>query len=239
MNFKSHILYIIIIGIVLLVLFKVVSYAKKLHDEIGRKDSIIEEKVDSIHYHINEYNHVVGEKIAAVATNKELIKAYPDLVSEIRREFDIKAKEIRAIVRNEFAAHGQGNSTINNHYYTDSTGVQRSSWDLIASDGYLNFRATVIDSTSAPYKYNYSDTAITVISARKKWILGSEKLYSSTVFKNPNARINAGTSVLINNHRDKRWVISAGVSYLPLKYGESWAEQIQPSITIGYALFKF
>lgn len=236
---KTHAIYFGILLIVLLASGSILLALKRANIALDHKDSIIAEKDTIIHYRTNQYNQVVAEKNAAVATTKEIAKAYPLVVEELKKEFDIKLRDMRAYVRNEFVAQGHGNSTINNHYYTDSLGNQHTSWTLRASDGYLDFRANVMDSLNAPYQYHYGDTATTVFHGKKTWFLGNEKMYSSTRFRNPNSRVVNATNILVDNYRDRRWVLGVGISYLPLMYKERWTMQVQPSVTFSYALLKF
>lgn len=236
---KKDIIYGSLLILCILAFFYAWDRGNKSKDAEARKDSVIAEKNAIISYHKNKLGETVSQKNAAEMTTKELTKAYPLLIAEIKKEFDLKVKDIRAIVRDEFIAHGQGNSTINNHYYIDSTGIHRSTWDLKISDGYLNCQATFIDSLHVPYSYTYGDTATTVVHAERKWFLGSETLYSSSVFKNPNAKVIGTTNILVKNYKDKRWALSVGVSYLPLMYNEKIQYQIQPSVQFGYTLFKF
>lgn len=230
---RTNITYLaIIIGLALIAIFLFDRLQNKIHEANDLKSSVIE-KDAIIEYHKNKLGQTVAQKDAAILQTKQIAEAYPKIVEDLTKQFDIKLKDMRAYISNQFDAHGQGNTTVNHYHYTDSAGVSRSYLNLKVSDGYLSFRAKVYDSLNAPYTYDYMDTAKTVISAKKKWVLGDEKYYSTTIFSNKNAKITGTTNVLVDNVRDKRWVISAGVSYLPL------TSQVQPTITFGYALIKF
>jgi len=229
----KDIIYINIIVILLIIEAIVLSTFKEKNDQLKKSESIIEEKNATIQYYITKDKRTVAEKDAAIATAEQFKNAYPALANEIIKSFDIKIKDLRAYVRNEFEAHGSGNAVTNNHYYIDSTVVRHSIWELKASDGYLDFRATVIDSLHAPYEYQYTDTITTAIAIRKKWFAGKERLYATSELRNPNAKIIGTTNVLIKDYRDKRWVISAGVSYIP------FTNTFQPTVSFGYALIKF
>ena len=195
--------------------------------------SIIKEKTDSIRHRKNKDGQTVSEKSAASVTPKQFEEAYADLAKELNRQFDVKIKDLRAVIKAEFEARGEGNAVTN--YYNVYDSLQRDTVKAInfkVDDGYLDLDATILPSRS-PYKYVYGDTLSYGFVAKKKWLLGREQLYGFGGLRNPNAKIIAATNVLIDSYRDKRWVVSAGVSYLPL------TNQVQPSVTVGYALFKF
>jgi len=236
---KIHLTYIAIItGLVLLALFLFDRLQKKQHEAEDLMSSAIE-KDAIIKYHTNKLGQTVAEKDAAILQTKQIAQAYPKIVDDLNKQFDIKFKDMRAYISNQFSAHGEGNTTVNHYHYTDSAGVNRSYLNLKVSDGYLSFRAKVYDSLHAHYDYDYLDTAKTVISVKKKWMFGTEKYYSTTIFSNRNSRITGTTNVLVDNIRDKRWGVFIGVSYLPFMYGRPWTDQVQPTIGVGYVIKKF
>lgn len=201
------------------------------HKHVAQQESVIREKNDSIRYH-KRNGKIIAEKAAAEVSPKDFAAAYPDAVKEITRQFDVKVKEMKAYMRAEIAAQGSGQATVvHNHY--DSAGRSYPVWTLKASDGYLDFTADVVDSLHAPFRYSYRDTLSTVVYARKKWLLGKESLYSSSMMRNPSAKVSGMTNVLVSNYRDKRWVVSVGVSYDP------WHNQFVPAVHAGYSLIKF
>lgn len=223
----------ILSAVLLIAIILLVRENNNLRRSNDRKDTIISEQNDSITHYVNKEGHIVGEKPLAVATPEDIKQAYPELVEEIRKEFDIKIKEVKAIMKAGFLAQGSGNAIINNHYHTDSLGNRYPVWELKATDGYLDFRASVLDSLHAPYHYTYGDTALTVFAGKKKGWFGKEKLFASTTFKNPNARIIGATNILVDGYKDKRWAVYIGAGYDPLLH--------KPTIGIffGRALIKF
>lgn len=230
---KIHTSYITAIVILAGVVFLLFDRVQKSNEKIKHQQSVISEKDAEIQYRLNEVGQLIASKAAAELTTRELAQYYPTIVDELKKQFDIKIKDVKVYMRHEFEARSKGTAAVTNYYnIKDSTG-QYPKWKLKVDDGYLSFNATVYDSLNAPYKYTYIDTITTVVATKKKWILGSEKLLASSSFKNKNARITGSTNLLIDSYRDKRWVVSAGVSYLP------FTNQFQPSITIGYALIKF
>lgn len=204
----------------------------KLKDQLYQKESVINEKNAVIQYRENQAGKLIAEKQATEISYKELQQSYPKLAEAIVKDFDIKIKNLRAYMSAEFQARGQGSSTINNHYYTDSTGVQIPFWKLKASDGYLNFLASVYDSTNAPYEYTYTDTIQYTFNVKKKWFLGNEKLYGSGLLGNPNAKITNSTSIHIKKYRDKRFYLGAGFSY-------GIDGKLLPSVHAGYSIIRF
>jgi hypothetical protein len=233
---RQHLTYLGLIALLILVCIFFASQWIHSAGVIGEQKSIIAEKTAQIEYHVNEKGKIIAEKVAAEASLKELSKAYPDLARELKDDFDVKMKQMKAYIRNEFEARGSGMSNITNNYYDTITkkNVQR----LEFNDGYLDFSALIDSTNHALSTYVYSDTVRTVIHTKKKWFMGSEKLYASSSLSNPSARVNGTTNLLLKN-RDKRWVVSAGVSWAPVS-AEGWnARQFVPTVTFGYALIKF
>jgi hypothetical protein len=226
--------YPIIIGALVLILVLLGNYAIDLYSANKRKNTVISEKDDTIRHYINENGRVVAEKTAALITAKELSQAYPLIAAELKNDFDIKLKNLRAYMQSQFAAQGSGNATITNNYHIDSLGRKVHFKDFDVSDGYLTFHSVLYDSlVTAPYKYLYQDTISTAINVKKKWLFGNEKLYSSSMLKNPNAKVTGTTNILIDTHKDKRWYIGIGASYNPIN------NTIGPSVNVGYTLIKF
>lgn len=219
----------------LVALFFVYDRWQKTKDKNARQESVIREKSDSISYWQNKHGQVVAEKHAAEVTAQELDDFYKEEIKLIKDEFNIKQNDLKAFVKAEFAAMGEGTTTINNHYHTDSTGtitVSERTFDI--ADGYLSL-AAVLDSTKVSYNYTYQDEILYAFHTKKKWVFGKEELYGSGRLTNPNAKITNSTSVLVDDYKDKRWVVSAGVSWLPLNPDQ----QFWPAVHVGYALLKF
>jgi len=226
--------YVGIIAVASLLAFYLFHRNRDLAEQIDHKNNIIAEKEDTIRYKTNNEGKLVAEKLAAQATAKEIAKAYPNIEEEIKRDFDVKLGDMKAYIKNQFAANGKGNSTINNHYYTDSAGNEFKRRDLLFQDGYLRFTASIYDSADiASSFYTYSDTITTVIHSKKKWFLGKESLYASSLLRNPNAKVTGTTNLLVDTYRDKRFVIYVGAGYDPFN------NQPTISLGVGYALIKF
>lgn len=229
-NKPEHFVILLLALIIMFLIFYANHRRKQLIDNYN---SIVAEKDDTIRYERNDKGHIVAQKLAAEATAKQLKESYPEIVKELKEEFDVKMKDLKAYVKNEFSANGKGDASVTNNYYTDSAGNEVRRRDLLFQDGYLRFSATIYDSTTfASSFYSYSDTITTVVHTKRKWFLGKESLYASTSLKNPNAKV-TGTTNLLVNVRDKRFVVYGGVGYDPLNN--------RPAITIGlgYALIKF
>jgi hypothetical protein len=208
-------------------------HIRNQNDKIASRDSVIQEKEAEIAYRKTESGRIMSEKVAAEVTAKDLATAYPKAVAELKEEFGIRLKDIKAYVRNEIQAQGKGEGTTINNYYEDSTKTTRFRQEMRIDDGYLRMEAVILDTNRYTYSYLYSDTITTVLSAKRKWFLGNEKIVATSSLRNPNARVTGTTNILINDRRDKRWVISAGVYYDPFRqtYGAS--------VNFGYALIKF
>lgn len=231
---KLHIAYLSALAVFAAATFIFLNLWLKSKEHAKDLTSILIEKKDSLRYHKNKYNQVVAEKASVEISAKEFMDNYKAEETKLKDQLNVTAKDLRAYMDAKFVTVGHGNTTVIHNHYTDSTGRAQDSTSLQISDGYLALRASISDSTRrAKYIYTYSDSMTFAISVKKKWVLGSEKLYGSGVFGNPNTKITHSTSVLIKDYRDKRWVVSAGVSYNP------FVNQFVPAVHFGYALIKF
>lgn len=205
---------------------------EKVSEASKRKDTIISEKEAQITHWKTESGRQAMEKDAAIASAQEFRDAYPKLAEELKKEFDVKVKDLKAYVRAEFQARGEGTGSVSNTYYVDSTGQRYKEFKM--DDGYLNFRTTLFDSlTNAPYEYTYTDTLTYGFSVKKKWFLGKERLYGFGGLRNPQARINASTNVLIDDFKDKRFSIGPYVGY------SFTQNRVDFGVSLQYGLFKF
>lgn len=237
---RTHLLYIAAIAGLLIVVFVLMQINSGQKSIIDQKDSAINEKNDSIEYYRNERGHLIAEKDAAVLSASETAKAYPAVVEELRREFDVEVKDMKAYVHNEFEARGSGTPTVVHNHYIDSAGNQVPYREVKVSDGYLEFSATVFesplfDSLKSHYEYTYTDFITTVISKRKKWFLGKEIIQAQSRLGNPEAKVTNTTNILEKSAKDNRWGVMIGASYIP--FAEEY--KVQPTVTVGYNLIKW
>lgn len=222
------------VAIVLLILLSGWLYTelRKSKAESRRKDTMISEKSDSIKYERTESGRMRMEKDAAIATSKEFKEAYPKFVEELKKEYDVKAKDLKAFVRAELRAIGQGQGTISNTYYVDSTGARYKEFTM--DDGYLKFQTTLFDSlTSAPYKYTYGDTLTYGFKMERRWFLGKQTLKGFGGLRNPNAKIIRATNVLIEDYKDKRFTIGPYVGYSLV------TNKVDFGVSLQYAVWRF
>ena len=226
--------YLIIIAFLLLALGISVQRWISFKKDSKDKDSIIAEQNDTIRYRKNQFGRLVSEKLAAQATAREIAKAYPTLEKELKDEFNVKMRDMRAYIQNVVQAQGGGKSTVVNNYYVDSLGKKIEYRDVNFDDGYLKFKSSVFEDLDfGDAEYVYSDTITSVITSKKKWLFGNEKLFASTSLRNPNAKSIATTNILVNDYRDKRFVIYGGVGYDPFN------NKVVINVGLGYALIKF
>ena len=232
---RTNLAFLAIIAALLLVLAFLADRLRKASDKNERYESVIKEKDAIIEYRTNEHGRIVAEKDAAILTTHEFMKFYADDVNNIKKDFDIKIKNLKGYIKAEFSAQGSGEGSITNNYYIDSTGRQVRERKFHFTDGYLEFKSTIFDSLKTAFsEYTYTDTLSYVFHTKKKWLFGDEQLYGAGQLANKNAKITAATNVLIKDYKDKRWVISAVVSYVP--FGPY---KVQPTVSFGYAIFKF
>lgn len=196
------------------------------------RSSIIREQNTELEYRRSKEGKIIAEKEAAEAQVKDLKEAYPKLAKALTTEMDIRLKNLRSSIQAEFQALNSGSSKILRDTIWKEGRPIAFKDSVKVNDGYLAFKGS-IDKQTLSWKYSYTDSITIALHVKKKWLLGNERLYSSFMLQNPNAKVINSTSVHIQEHRDKRWVISAGISYDPFR------NQFSPSIGFGYALVKF
>jgi hypothetical protein len=229
---NKDLLYLVVIGVLVGASFFFYDQWQKSLETVRQKESIITEQSAEIKYRKTKEERIIATKDAAVLSSQEIAKAYPQVIEQLKKEFDIKLKDVRAYIRNEFEARGQGVSTITN-YYVDSAGNKIDSRELLFDDGYLMFRSVLDSSSHAMSTYVYRDTISTILSTKKKWFLGNEKMYASSMLQNKNALVTGSTNLMVSTYRDKRWTLSAGAYYDPIR------QDYGLGIIFGYALIKF
>lgn len=228
------VVYLVIICVLLVLGLIILDSKDEWKEKAKQKDSIIAEKNDTIRYHKNESGRIVAEKNAALASSKEIAKAYPQLEKELKEDFDIKIKNLKTYIRNEIIASGGGKASVTNNYIIDSAGNKVEYRDVKFDDGYLKFESLVFEGLDfGESKYTYQDTITTAIHAKKNWIFGRERLLAVSSLRNPAARVSATTNILVDNYRDKRFCIYVGPGYDFLN------NKMTINVGVGYAIFKF
>ena len=237
---KTHLTYNVMLVLLALAAIYFYDQNRKNRAESDRKDSVIAEKNAQIKYHVSVTGRVIAEKQAAEATTKEALAAYSEVISQIRKEFDVKTKDIKAFVQASFQAQGSGEATVVNNYYQDSTGRTVKAKKFLFDDKYLHFESELFDSLQTAFStYTYSDSILLAFHAKKKWFLGKETLFASARLSNPSAKVTSSTSVLIKEARDKRWSIGISAGYGLLKVKDEVHTGFFLGPSVSYSLFKF
>lgn len=199
---------------------------RKLESSAG----VLQEREAQITHFKAQSGKTVGEKPAAEISKADLQKHYADITAELQ-DMKVEVSRLRTAVRVQFQAIGKGEAII----VRDTIrlpGLQDQATDSVfVNDGYLSLKARI--GPAFRYQYAYQDSVIVAVSGKKKWLFGNEVLQGSVKFGNPNARAISQTAVVLQGARDKRFVISAGVSYDP------FGNRFVPAVHAGYALFKF
>lgn len=203
-------------------------YIDRLTGQRDSANSALSEKSDSIRYFVSESGKMISSKAAAEITKADLEEHYADLAADLK-DMQIKLSQVKALFKAVVEANGEGAVRVVRDTVRVSDGPSLTSDSLFIDDKYLSLKAVIPGNR---YRYTYRDSIIFAIEGKKRWLLGQERLYGTARFSNPNARALNQTAVLIRE-REKRLVISAGVSYMP------FSGEFAPSVHIGYALFKF
>jgi hypothetical protein len=237
-NDRSKLIVAALMFILVAALILMVGLYAKASRRSDHIESALKEKDGVIKYHENAYGRIVAEKNAAQLSTKEFQEFYAKESRRLSEQFDVKIKNVRAMISAEFAAHGSGNAGVTNHYYIDSTGAQTKSTQIRISDGYLDATIEHIDSLRNPYDYTYSDSILFAFHVKKSWVFGAEKLYGSGMLSNPNAKIMKSTAVMVDNYRDKRWSVGPSLTAYPV-IDNGVRVRLTPGVSVQWALFKF
>ncbi len=235
MNARLHTSYVLIITALLVVIFFLFRANEKTTQENREKDSVIAEKNDVIRYRTNALGRVIAEKTAADIELKDLRKSYPMLVETINK-LGIKVNRLVAAAQGGFTATGSGEVKIIHH--TDTIRAEGLA-PLVGgvaeiNDGYLKMNGTirtdVIDYFD--YNYTYSDTLTLAFTKKKRFFRGDVITVSGSM-SNPHAKFTSMTGVLVHKIKPKRFNVSVGAYYDPIR------NQYGPAVTFGYSVIRF
>lgn len=183
---------------------------------------------------IREFRTVQGktatEKVTAEVSKSDLKEHYPELTKELA-DLKIQVRQLRGILTTTIEAKGKGEVIIVRDTIRVAGAVPVVLDSVKINDGYLRFKGQAKNGMFG-YAYTYADSITFAVHTKKRWFLGSEKLYGTGKLQNPNAKITNQTSLVIKN-RDKRWNVSAGVGY------DFYGKRVVPTVYAGYSLIKF
>lgn len=210
----THYLIIILLICIALLAFGLFYFkdrAASAAQESSRKDSIIREKEGIIQYRTNENGKLIAEKAAALLTTNELKEFYDAELKEIKKEMGINAKNLKAFVKAEFQARGEGDAHVTTSVDPE-TGEEMTDFEF--DDSFLSFKSRIISGeTTAPSQYMYTDQLTYAFHVKRDHWWSKEQLYGSGMLSNPNAKITSATNVLVDNYKDKRWGIGVAAGY--------------------------
>lgn len=200
----------------------------------------------------NDNGRLLSQVSAAEIRAKDIERQLPEVYASLKKDFDIKSRNLRAYMQAEFVARGSGNAEIkpitelDSGTYSNGSG-EKPTWHTLKSDttelqpfamfiddGYLNLMSEVYSEDRAPYQYTYSDTLKYAFHMKGK-LFSKKQLYGTGMLSNANARILNSEAVLINEFRDRRFGIGPSVSYGLGPDGMNW----QIGISIHYSIIKF
>lgn len=234
MNARLHTFYILIITGLLVILFLFFRANEQTTQESKAKDRIIAEKDAVISYRTNALGQVINEKKAIELERDDLKKSFPKLLEAVNKQLEIKTKNLMAAVQGTMQVHGEGSVKIIHDIIRSNNTVQVAGGVAEIDDGYLKMagtiRSDVVDYFD--YKYDYSDVLILGFSKKKSFFKG-EEITISGALKNPNAKLTNVTGVIVHKVKPKRFNVSVGAYWDPLR------QQYGPAITAGYSLIRF
>lgn len=183
----------------------------------------------------NDNGRLLSQVSAAEIRAKDIEKQLPEVYASLKKDFDIKSRNLRAYMQAEFVARGSGNATITKIDTVLQTNSKFEPFAVIVQDGYLSLQADVYDSLTAPYEYEYADTIKYAFHMKGKF-LQRKQLYGTGMLSNPNAMIVNSDAVLVNEFKDKRWGIGPALTYGVSSDGKL---NFNFGISVHYSLIKF
>ncbi len=214
----------------------------------------------------NKHGKLLTQKQAAEIRAGDLERLLPHVAESIRKDFDLKFKNLRAYVEGSFQASGSGNATITSiPYVTDTTLLDTPDYSVYQKpDGTVRMKkngvwVTLYDSTAfEPFALvaddgylNFKADVYSQFDAPYEYTysdtvkyafhmrgkwLQKKKLYATGMLSNKNARILNSEAVLVNEFRDRRWSVGPCISW-------GVDQHLQTNFTVGfsiqYSLIKF
>jgi hypothetical protein len=215
----------ILFGLVVYLLIRL----ETLSGQLESKTSALEEKEAVLKVWETKSGKTATEKVTAEVSKSDLKEHYPELTKELA-DLKIQIRQLRGILTTTIEAKGKGEVIIVRDTIRVAGAVPVVLDSIKINDGYLRFKGQS-KAGMFGYAYTYADSITFAIHSKKRWFLGSEKLYGTGKLQNPNAKITNQTSLVIKN-RDKRWNVSAGVGY------DFYGKRIVPTVYAGYSLIK-
>lgn len=228
---KTHITYISLLIAAGVVIFLLLHRIESERQESKSKDSIISEKNAVITYHQNKEGTLYAEKNAAVADLETLKKSYPDLIKQAVAKLNVNPKNIAMFTQTVSQVQGEGKIKIV-HDTVPGSKVEVPMGDI--KDGYLDLHGELVEDVFdyVKYKYTYTDTLIQAFEVKRRLFSPDVAVVKSSL-SNPNAKITAETSLMVQKIKHQRFNLSVGVGYNPFQ------NQFYPTVSAGYALIQF
>jgi hypothetical protein len=199
-------------------------------DKMLSAQSSLSEKEATIREFRTAQGKTATEKVTAEVSKSDLKDHYPEVTKELA-DLKIQLRNLKGVLTASIAANGKGEVIIVRDTIRVAGAFPVVLDSVKINDGYLRFKGQAKNGMFG-YAYSYADSITFAVHTKKRWFLGSEKLYGTGKLQNPNAKITNQTSLVIKN-RDKRWNVSAGVGY------DFYGKRVVPTVYAGYSLIRF
>jgi type II secretory pathway pseudopilin PulG len=221
---------LLIVAALVMVIVYLVFRLETKNRQLESKTSALEETQAVIREFRTAQGKTATEKVTAEVSKGDLKDHYPEVAKELA-DLKIKINQLKGVLSAVVEAKGKGEVIIVRDTIRVPGAVPVILDSVKINDGYLRFKGQGKNGLFG-YGYSYTDSITFAVATKKKWFLGSEKLYGTGKLQNPNAKITNQTSLVIKN-RDKRWNVSAGVGY------DFYGKRIVPTVYAGYSLIRF
>lgn len=223
---------IVIVGLTILICILLQHISKITRDNSGLQ-SVIAEQADSIRYHKSATGREIASKLAAQVTVRQLSEVYQYHLADIRKEMEIKDKNIRALIKVTSEARGSGTTIVRDTVFRDAGGNEITEHSFTLSDGYLSLAGRFRAKENLFYEYSYRDEAYFVTHTKRHGIFGQKKLFVSASFKNPNNKITGLTNIQVSDFKDKRFGVGPYIGWDVINW------RVAAGVSIHYSLIRF
>lgn len=196
-----------------------------------QKDSIIAEKNAVIEYKTNENGDLVAEKTAALASRDAIKSAYNDEISRIRKDFDVKLKDMKGFITAKIETMGEGKSSARDTLIIKEDGTEITGKKIGINEEWFSLTGILLNN-DFEYRYSTRDSVTFVTSFKKDKLFGPKRLIVNGISHNPNSNITGLRNIVVDDYKPKR------VSLGPALFYDPFDNQFRVGVSANYSLIR-
>lgn len=197
-----------------------------------QKDNIIAEKNAVIEYKTNENGDLVAEKTAALASRDAIKNAYNAEVGRIRKNFDVKLKDMQSFITAKIETIGEGKSSARDTLIIKKDGIEITGKKIRINEEWVSLTGILLNN-DFEYRYSTRDSVTFVTSFKRDKFLGPKKLIVNGISHNPNSNIAGLRNIVVDDFKPKRFSLGPALFYDPFD------NQFRVGVSVNYSVIKF